>query len=187
MNKSSRVDSERWIMSFYRLSEISGAEFFARLARYLPAGPLQMNMTKHFADESQHAWLWSKALNDMGYKAERLKNTYQDAYLEAAGLPVNMMEILAITHVFEKRAANMYTLHMRHNAIAEPVEQTIKTILVDEGWHIKWVADELKNMEDKFGAENIQGTLKRYQKADEEVYKKAVAEYEDRMNFLIKG
>lgn len=185
MTLQQRADNERWLMSFYRLSEIAGAEFFARLARFLPAGQLQVNMTKHFADESNHAWFWTKAIDDMGFKAEKPKNSYQDAYLEAAGLPVNMMEVLAITHVFEKRAAKMYSTHLKLGDLAAPIESTIRDILVDEAWHVKWVADELKLMEGKFGKQNIQDTLAGYKRADQEVYQKTISEYEERIGFVV--
>lgn len=85
-------DNNRWIMSFYRQSEISGALFFGRLASFLPPSPIQADLTQHFADESAHASYWTQAIYELGMKPDRVRITYQENYLEAAGLPVNIME-----------------------------------------------------------------------------------------------
>src|SRR5262245_10960380 len=101
------------MLSFYRTSEIGGALFFGQLARRLRSGDIQQNMTRHFADEAQHAKLWTDCMGELGLTPLKLEDTYQDRYLAAAGLPANLMEILAITHVFEKRVFRHYLAHAR--------------------------------------------------------------------------
>ena len=59
-----------------------------------------------------HAWYWTSALEKLNYHPIRIRNAYQDAYLEAAGLPVNVMEILALTQVFESRC--YYSIRSSH-------------------------------------------------------------------------
>ena len=59
-------ENELWLLSFYRTSELSGALFFGRLARALRAGPIQRDLTRHFADESQHAWYWTRCIAELG-------------------------------------------------------------------------------------------------------------------------
>src|SRR5437763_882854 len=86
-------ENELWILSFYRTSEISGALFFGRLARSMKPGPLQADMTKHFADESQHSWYWTRCLEELGARAYKLDDAYQDQYFQAAGMPVNFMAV----------------------------------------------------------------------------------------------
>ena len=51
------TDNLHWILSFYRTSEISGALFFGQLANALRPSRIQADMTRHFADEAQHAAL----------------------------------------------------------------------------------------------------------------------------------
>ena len=55
-------ENELWLLSFYRTSEISGSLFFGKLARTLRPGPIQIDMTKHFADEANHAWYWTECI-----------------------------------------------------------------------------------------------------------------------------
>ena len=102
-----------WLLSFYRSSEISGALFFGRIARTLSASPIAHDLTRHFADESQHAWLWTDCIQQLGAKPLAIDAAYQDRYLAAAGLPANLMEVLALTQIFEQRVIRQYAQHSR--------------------------------------------------------------------------
>lgn len=175
-----------WILSFYRTSEISGALFFGRLARSMKPGPVQRDMTKHFADESQHAWHWTACLQRFGIFPLKLNQAYQDKYLEAAGMPANLMEVLAITQTFEKRVIGQYALHSRVPGLQPEIVETFDKIMKDEKWHIQWVGDALKRMEPEYGKSVIEETLERCRKADQEVYGEVLKEHEDRIGDLLQ-
>jgi hypothetical protein len=178
-----RTEAERWLLSHYRMSEINGALFFGRLARAMRPGPNQADMTKHFADESQHSWWWTKCMTDMNLKPLKLHDAYQDQYLEAGGMPMNMMEILAVTLVFERRVVGQYMAHSKAPDLAEPVRNTLETIMGDERWHMEWVGSALKEMEAEYGADEVASAIKRYSDADREVYQKTLAEHDE----VVKG
>lgn len=178
-------EHEQWLLSYYRTSEISGALFFGRLARSLKAPSVQADLTKHFADESQHAWLWNKCLNDLGMPAIRVQESYQDQYLEAAGMPMNLMEVLAITQVFERRVIGQYGIHRQFDDLNPIVAQTIDRIMDDEKWHIHWVGEALKGMEESFGKDHIDETLRRYRLADQQVYEKTLKEHGERLQDIL--
>lgn len=177
-------DNERWMMSFYRYSEITGALFFGRIAALVPAGQLQEDLTKHFSDESMHSWYWTQAISELGYRPVSLRNAYQDAYLEAAGLPVNLMEILAITNIFEKRVIGQYSRHLKVPGLNPVIKRTIERIVEDEKWHIQWINKALKNLAEKYGEDAINKKLQKYKKADDEIYGKLLQENQDRLQFL---
>jgi 1,2-phenylacetyl-CoA epoxidase catalytic subunit len=179
-------DNELWVLSYYRTSEISGSLFFGRLARSMRPGPLQRDMTKHFADESQHAWYWTHCIETMGGRAHKMAEAYQDQYFEAAGMPVNYMEVLAITHIFERRVINQYSQHLSVPGSHPAVKQTLKTIMKDEKWHIQWVRDALLGMEGEYGRDHVRATLERFQNADQEVYRKTMKEHEERARDLFR-
>jgi hypothetical protein len=179
------TENELWLLSFYRTSEISGALLFGRLARSMRPGPVQMDMTQHFADEAQHAAHWTNCLRQLGAEPLKLSVSYQDQYLEAAGLPMNLMEVLSITQVFEQRVLNQYTRHLHAPLGNRPeVDATLRRIMGDEKWHVKWVRDALASMEGTYGTARVQATLKRHRAADRLVYDKTRAEHEDRLRFL---
>jgi hypothetical protein len=176
-------ENDLWLLSFYRSSEISGALFFGRVARTI-RGPLQADVTHHFADEANHASYWTHCIDQMGATAIPMRDAYQDRYLEAVGIPASLMEVMAITQVFEKRVIAQYHSHLRQREIATPVKETIEKIMTDERWHVRYVRDALKSMEARYGAEEIEATLKRFTAADEEIYREVLAEYGERFALL---
>lgn len=177
---SKMTENELWLASFYRSSEISGALFFGRVARTV-RGPLQRDVTHHFADEAAHAAYWTQCIGDLGARAIPMRDAYQDRYLEAVGVPASLMEVMAITHVFEKRVINQYHSHLRREETPAPVRETITKIMRDERWHVRYVRDALTAMADRYGAAEIEATLARFTAADEEIYAKALAEYGERL------
>jgi hypothetical protein len=185
MSKKSKMsEDELWLLSFYRSSEINGALFFGRLARSMRSGEIQRDMTKHFADESMHAWYWTQCIEDLDSKPIKLLESYQDEYLAAAGFPTNVMEVLAITQVFEKRVIGQYSRHRVVEGLNPRVAQTIETIMEDEKWHIQWIGDALKSLHAEYGKELVESTLKRFHAADVAVYDSVMKEHEERMEHL---
>lgn len=177
-------DDERWLLSYYRTSEINGSLFFGRLARALRPSDIQHDLSKHFADEAQHAWYWTDCLDKLGTRPIRLSEAYQDQYLEAAGLPANMMEVLAITLVFERRVINQYAKHNALPRLHPAIKDTIAKIMQDEKWHVSWVSEALESMKPKYGEDVVNDTLARCKQADKEVYAHTLAEHEQRLAFL---
>jgi hypothetical protein len=171
-------ENDLWILSFYRTSEISGALFFGRLARSMKPGPVQSDMTKHFSDEAMHSWYWTSCIESLGAQPLKLSESYQDQYLAAAGMPVNLMEVLAITQVFEKRVINQYARHAQTPELRPEVRETLSKIMLDERWHIEWIHRALKEMEPEYGRETAEATLRRFREADLDVYARTMREHE---------
>jgi hypothetical protein len=179
----SLADNDRWLLSYYRSSEINGALFFGRVARTI-RGPLQANVTHHFADEAAHAHYWTACISDLDSTPLALGRGYQDQYLDAVGMPANLMEVMAITQVFERRVIGQYRRHLRYPGIQAAVRRTIERIMVDERWHISYVRDALAGMAQRYGEAEVAQTLDRFDAADREVYARTLAEYGDRIAFL---
>ena len=174
-------ENELWILSFYRTSEISGALFFGKLAKSMKPGDIQRDMTRHFSDEALHSWYWTSCIERLGAQALKLSEAYQDQYLAAAGMPVNLMEVLAITQVFEKRVVNQYARHSQIPNLQPEVHETLTKIMIDEKWHIEWIHDALRKMEPEYGKDLMDATLKRFWQADQDVYSKTMREHEERI------
>lgn len=179
-------ENEQWILSFYRASEISGALFFGKLAKSMKPGPIQHDMTKHFADEAAHAWYWTNCMERLGIEPLKLREAYQDQYVSAAGMPANIMEVLAITQIFEQRVISQYSIHSQLNDINPIVKETLDRIMVDEKWHIEWIRKALHELESEYGVEQIEATLKRFREADREVFQGTLKEHEERVQHLLK-
>jgi len=179
------AENDLWLLSLYRASEIHGSLFFGRLARVLRPGGIQIDLTKHFADEAQHAWYWTKCIEELGAEPLKLGESYQDQYVSVTGIPANLMEVLAITQVFEQRVVNQYALHMRTRALQPAVAKTLERIMEDERWHLQWVRDALTSLEPEYGREEIQATVRRFRDADREVYERSMQEHAERLAALL--
>lgn len=178
-------DNDLWLLSFYRLSEINGSLFFGQLARSLPPGPIQCDMVKQYADEAAHAWYWTRTVERLGAVPKRIDGAYQDQYLAAVGLPVNVMEVLAITHVFERRVMNQYSRHLHTPGIQPEIAETLRTIMEDEKWHLKWVHEALKGLEPEYGKDTIARQIEKCSAADAEIYRKLRHEHGDRLRHIL--
>lgn len=170
-------DSDRWLLSFYRASELQGALFFGRLARNIRDERLACDMTAHFADEARHASLFTECLREMGAGPWDVGRAYQDAYLEAAGLPASLMEVLALTHVFECRVMRQYARHLREPRLHPAIARTLEAIMRDERHHVAWTGAALARLRGEDGAEAVDAALTRFRAADELVHDDAMARW----------
>ena len=172
----------QWLLSFYRTSEINGALFFGQLARRLKPGDIQMDLTHHFADEAQHARYWTDTLHALGAEPLKIAECYQDRYLKEAGLPVNLMEVLAVTLVFEQRVIRQYHEHLSvtHTQLA-PVAETLERIMADERWHIAWVRKALATKRERHGDECVDAAIARFRAADDHIYESLCNEHVERL------
>jgi 1,2-phenylacetyl-CoA epoxidase catalytic subunit len=175
--------SLHWLLSYYRTSEISGALFFGQIARRLKPGALQQDVTRHFADEAQHARYWTDCLAALGVAPLKLGEAYQDRYLAEAGAPVNLIEILAVTQVFEQRVMRQYAAHLASGAEG-PVAETLGRIIDDERWHIHYVRRALKALAEQHGDAPVETALARYRAADARVFEELSLEHGDRLEAL---
>jgi demethoxyubiquinone hydroxylase (CLK1/Coq7/Cat5 family) len=175
---------DRWLLSYYRSSEIAGAMFFGRIARIVRPGPLQADVTHHFADEANHARYWTDCLRDLGTEPLKLRGAYQDQYLEAAGVPANLLEVLAVTQVFEKRVIGQYRRHLAFPGTHPRVRHTLSQIMDDERWHLRYVREALRDQAARHGDATVDEALARFAAADDEVYAKTVREYGERISYL---
>jgi rubrerythrin len=180
-------ENDLWLLSFYRLSEINGALFFGKLAGALRNEEFRAHMTRHFSEEAQHAWYWTQCIQELGAQPLQLDRSYQDQYLVSIGLPANMMEVLAITQVFERRVISHYAQQAHRADTHSLVRTTICRIMQDERWHLEWVSQALRSLESEYGREHIKDTLRRYRTIDKEIYQRLLTEHDERFCLREQG
>ena len=59
-------DKQILIFSFYRDAELRGARLLFNLLGHLKDADSQLKMSKHLADETRHAWLWTRRISELG-------------------------------------------------------------------------------------------------------------------------
>ena len=98
------------LMNYYRDAELRGANLLFRLMSHLDDPDSQLKLSLHLADETRHAGLWTKRINDAGGAPARIADGYQNR-IGLRVVPRNLIDILALTVVVEERAYQRYVEH----------------------------------------------------------------------------
>ncbi len=170
---------ELWVLSYYRASELAGALLFGRLARRTGNDELRVFLTRHFADEARHAWLWTDTICRVGEVPLPITETYQSAYAREIGLPSSMPEVLLLTEIFEGRIRFQFTRHSRMTGVHEVVKETLLRMIEEEENHIGWVTERLEAY-DAAGEIDLARRRRQYKEIDERIYDEVV-QYEQRL------
>src|SRR5687768_1210057 len=104
-------DNDIWILSYYRESELAGGLVMGRLSSETDDDDHRAKLTEHCAEETRHAQLWSETIQELGAQPRRVSETYQTRYQRRLGAPRTMLDVLALTQVFERRVVRHFTAH----------------------------------------------------------------------------
>jgi hypothetical protein len=132
-----------WVLNEYRAAELHGAGAIFRMGRLADSAELSADLTRHLRDETVHAWLWTKAIKDMGGEIVAVDQPYQTRLGAHFGLPRSLTEFLALTWVSERRGVEQYTDHLDGSDVSPAIQRTLRGILRDERWHVRYIHDEL--------------------------------------------
>lgn len=159
------------LMSYYRDAELRGANLLYRLMSHLDDGDSQIKLAKHLAEETHHAWLWTKRIKDLG----GAPTTVGDGYQTRIGLrtvPRNLIDILALTVVVEERSLARYGEHADRPDVDPETLAVLREVSKDEKWHITWIRKKLEQIaaQTEGGAEKMESALAKYREIDDQVY-----------------
>jgi hypothetical protein len=163
-----------WRLSWYRQSELEGALLLGRMIRRTSDPALIVGLTRHCADEARHAWLWSRAIKALGLPHVRILRSYQSFYLDEVSAPRSLVQVLALTHVFEHRVDRHFTSELQRANLPDVVRRTLGVMLHDEIGHLEWVARWLS------AHPEADALLTEYRGADERVLQRLLP-YGDRL------
>ena len=164
------------LLNFYRASELHGGLILGQMVRRTRDPELILCLTQHSAEEVMHAQLWTETIIAVGGKPAPVRETYQTRYAEEVGTPISMLEILALTQVFERRVYRHFTLHLRQPGVHEIVATTLRRMLDEERGHLLWVKRWLDKQSLKRPTE-VREVMRRYAEVDERVYAAISTEY----------
>jgi bacterioferritin (cytochrome b1) len=165
------------VISYYRSAELHGAALLMRLIRLMDADPdAQIKLTRHVAEETQHAWLWTKRITDMGCAPLKVPDGYQSR-IGMRTMPRTLVELLALTIVVEARALSRYREHAARPDVDDATRAVLHTVSADEQWHIAWMREKLNELVagDGGAPERVNTIMERYRRIEAEVYAELVA------------
>ena len=170
------TNSEISLLNFYRASELHGGLILGQMVRRTRDPHLILNLTKHSAEEVMHAQLWTETIIAVGGKPAPVRDTYQTRYVEAVGTPLTMLEVLALTQVFERRVYRHFMLHLRVPGVHPVVAQTLQRMIEEERGHLSWVKHWLDEQAKEKG-ELVRDVMRRYALVDRQIYDTLSSEY----------
>ncbi len=163
--------NDLWLLSYYRESELAGGLLMGRLARETDDDDLRVRLTEHCAEEAAHAWAWTETILKVGGVPKRVSETYQSRYYAALGDPSSMLEILALTQIFERRVVRHFRAHLSWPNVHPEVVKTLRRLIEEEAGHIRWVKDRLDAYAAIHGKAVVDEMMARFQRVDEQVYR----------------
>jgi acyl carrier protein len=164
------TENELWLLSYYRESELAGALLMGRLARQTDDDELRVRLTEHCAEEARHAWAWTETILKVGGAPLRVSETYQSRYHAAVGNPSSLLEVLALTQIFERRVVRHFKAHLSWPGTHPEVARTLQQLIDEEVGHIRWVKDRLDAHAAMYGDAMVKDMLDRFQQIDQQVY-----------------
>lgn len=158
------------LMSYYRDAETHGALLLLRLIKLMDDPDAQVKLSAHLADETRHAWLWTKRISDMGGEPMKIADGYQKR-VGLRTVPRSILEILALTVVVEERSFASYTEFMENHRPEAATLEVLKEITGDEKWHMAWIRNKLLEVARQEGDESLaEKAIEKYRAIDAEVY-----------------
>lgn len=158
------------LFSYYRDAELRGADLILRLINRADNLTFQEKLTKHLADETNHAWLWTERIRALGGDPVRIDNGYHRHLRRKTGLPSHILDLLALTCVVEERAQRRYEEHATRSDVDAETLAVLKEMCGDEKDHLAWVKDKLAELELSEGKEIVAATLSRFRTLEEEAF-----------------
>ena len=139
------VDPRIELFSYYRDAELHGANLLMRLLKLIDDPDAQVKLSLHVAEETQHAWLWTKRITDLGGQPMRVLDGYQTR-IGKRTVPRSIIDLLALTIVVEERAFSRYLEHGSRANVDEETQKVLKAVTKDEKWHISWIKAKLEEI-----------------------------------------
>jgi bacterioferritin (cytochrome b1) len=163
-------------LNFYRASQLHGGLVLGQLARRVRDGDLIMNLTRHGAEELEHARIWTETILALGGDLRPIRSTYQARLAHIVGTPASVFQVLALTQVFERRVFRHFIQHARMAGTHELVRSALERMIEKEKGHLSWLADWLQ-VEAARRRIDVHAVLDRFSVADARVYGELIYEY----------
>lgn len=159
------------LFSYYRDAEIRGATLLMKMMQKEREPEAQVLFSRHIADETRHAWMWTKRIKEEKALPVEVPDGYQRRLGKAIGIPGNLVDLFALTVVVEERSAKRYTEHASSPICDDMTRPILTELTKDEKWHVAWMEEWLVKMAKERGKEDtVADTLARYRVVEEEVF-----------------
>jgi bacterioferritin (cytochrome b1) len=164
------------LLNFYRASELHNGLILGQMVRRTSDPRLIVNLTRHSAEDIAHAQLLTETIITIGGMPEPVRATYHTHYAELVGIPVTLLDVLAMTQMFERSLYRHFTRHLMLPGLHQAVAATLSRMLEEEKRHLSWVRAWLEEQARERPRE-IRDMLGRYAVADQRLNDSLWSEY----------
>ncbi len=175
------------LFNYYRDAELRGADLTLRLINKAENQNIQEKLARHLADATNHAWLWTERICALGGQPTRIDNGYHRQLRRKAGLPANLLELLALTCVVEERARKRYEEHASRSDVAPETLEILNEMRADEEAHLAWITEKLTELGAKEGQEKVTAELQRYRAIEATVFADTQHEEQRALAEVVQG
>ena len=159
------------LFSFYRDAEIRGASLLMKMMQWEKDAEAQVLFSRHIADETRHAWLWTKRIRQLGGLPVAVPDGYQRRLGKALGIPSNIVDLFALTVIVEERSVKRYTEHAASRHCDDVTRELLEQLTRDEKWHISWMEEWMLRLARQRGTEDrAKAQLARYRAVEHDVF-----------------
>lgn len=156
------LDKDEYLLvSSYSKAELVGGLILGDFVRKTDDDYLRGALTKHAAEEFNHALYVVEALEEMGLKPLEVHDASKNQYFAEAGLPKDAVEIMAMTAAFEPAVIHHYNAHINTPGTHPALVKAMQKMNDEDDAHKDWVVEWLNDYPDQKYA---QETLERYKK-----------------------
>ncbi len=173
----SRLELSR--LNFYRASELHGGLLLGQLVRRVRDPDLMLDLTRHSAEEVVHAQLWTETILAVGGQPRPVRDTYQARYALEVGFTMGVLDVLALTQVFERRVYRHFIDHARVPGTHPEVRKTLLRMVEEEKSHLTWGKRWLDQQAEKRPLA-VRDAMSRFSRIDNRIYQQLLIEYDFR-------
>jgi hypothetical protein len=151
-------------LNLYCTSALQSARLLGQMARRAFDPRLRLELSRRAADAHLHAQLWAETIRAVGARPQTSALAYHALYQEQTGRADTLLQVLALTEVYERRLARQLIRHFHRADVSPTARASIRRMLEEElrpGWVAPWL--EQLTEADRARADEVR---RRYAEAD---------------------
>jgi hypothetical protein len=175
------TERERWLLNFYRNSELHGALLMGRLARTVSDDELLVEMTAHCATEARHAAMLSRTIVSAGGRLDAGIPPIQEHYSKEGGVPGALLDVLVLSETLERRVRASYHRHLAHERPHPAAAETLGAIVAEmEAKHGAEHAGWIDRALDRLDRDEVDAARQKWGAVDERVAARLLKSVDER-------
>jgi hypothetical protein len=162
------TEDELWLLNLYRNSELHGALLMGRIARTVSDPALLAGATEHCATEAKHAAMLTETIFSLGGRIDPLGETIQEHYSALGGVPAEIVDLLVLSEVLERRVLASYGEHLARGDVHPLIRNVLTSIMHEESEHSgdqAWVERALSTI----SPERVRAAKEKWTSVDKQV------------------